>query len=294
MAGIWASIWQFVRLTPPPLRHSLPCLLSRGKEGSVEDGPVNRLCFCGSYLLPLPQGCFLLCTNHESAVWGNKKQHLLLAIGFVLILRPFSSSRHLISSGLSGLWFRPSSPPSTLTSWGKSPPLSVPAFSLHQELVQFALHSNSIMFKYKNVKHPEHYLFIDIYSFHLVADTAPLYVCLLPQICSPALQPVLQDETSGGRAEPTRIKAPTALIFSSSCSFYHPPWSVHLMMRAERPLGVYVGKSQTESQPCSVPTGLLYMSSSLQIEWTTILGIVFSFVSQEVAQIICSMLEVQT
>ena len=37
-----------------PLSLTLPCLLSRGKEGNVEDGQEKHLCFCVSYLVLLP------------------------------------------------------------------------------------------------------------------------------------------------------------------------------------------------------------------------------------------------
>lgn len=37
-----------------PLSLTVPCLLSRGKEGSVEDGQEKHLCFCVSYLVLLP------------------------------------------------------------------------------------------------------------------------------------------------------------------------------------------------------------------------------------------------
>lgn len=55
-------------------------------------------------------------------------------------------------------------------------------------------------------------------------------MCLCSQICSPALQPVLQDETRGGCIELTRIKASTPssslLLYASYDDWRAPSWGV--------------------------------------------------------------------
>lgn len=106
---------------------------------------------------------------------------------------------HLISSGVSGLWFRPRSPPSTLTSWDTQSCASTSTSK---------------------------------WNWRWLSWTYP-------------------------------NKSSRPLVFSSSCSSSLPTCSEPHMTTAERPVGIYVGRSQTESLSCSVPTGPLYMSLSL-------------------------------
>lgn len=79
-----------------------------------------------------------------------------------------------------------------------------------------------------------------------------LSVC---QICSPALQPILQNETRGGCTELTRIIAANPSFSPSSPAL--PPLQPALCASYSNSLvpSRGVGKSQTESLSCSVPTG---------------------------------------
>lgn len=102
-----------------PLGRSLACLLSRGKEGGVEDGHLWSNCIFVSAIL--------CCCLKASAAFAQVSCYAITkdiffdTASICKSLMQFSSlCRLLISSGVSGPWFRRSSLPLTLTSWGRS------------------------------------------------------------------------------------------------------------------------------------------------------------------------------
>lgn len=102
-----------------------PCLLSRGEKRAVwrmgsNCVSVSAICCC------CHRGFCWLCACLSVLCWVIRNGVYCLDGEYMLILCvsamfSLSLSRHLISSGVSGLWSRPRSPPSTSTSWGMLP-----------------------------------------------------------------------------------------------------------------------------------------------------------------------------